>query len=136
MNLEDQHIILFDGVCNLCNGTVLFIIHRDKKKKFKFATLQSETGKRISAQFHLSSIDDFDSFVYLKQNKLLLRSDAVLHLLKEMGYPWKIFFAFRVLPLSFRDAVYDLIARNRFRFFGRRDACMIPTAGIAERFLS
>ena len=135
MHLEDQHIILFDGVCNLCNGTVLFIIKRDKKLKFKFASLQSETGQKIVTQFHLPA-EDFDSFVYLKKGKLLLRSDAVLHVLKDLGYPWKIFFAFSVLPISFRDAVYDFIARNRFRFFGKRGACMIPTESTMERFLS
>ena len=135
MSLENQHIVLFDGVCNLCNGAVLFIINRDKEQKFKFASLQSETGQRISAQFNLPK-EDFDSFVYLKQNKLLLRSDAVLHVLKDLGYPWKIFFAFSVLPISFSDALYDFIARNRFRFFGKRDVCVIPTAGTMERFLS
>jgi len=135
MNLEGQHIILFDGVCNLCSRTVVFIIKRDKEQQFKFAPLQSDAGKKISAQLNLPSVD-FDSLVYLNENKLFLRSDAVLHILKDIGYPWKIFFAFVVLPKPLRDAVYDLIARNRYRFFGKRAACMIPTTETAQRFLS
>ena len=135
MNFENQHIVLFDGVCNLCNSTVVFIIKRDKKYKFKFAPLQSETGKKIATQFQLPA-GNFDSLVYIKESKLLLKSDAVPHILKEIGYPWKILFAFILLPKFLRDAVYDFIAGNRYKFFGKRDSCMVPSAAIAQRFLS
>jgi|ERR1035437_3767865 predicted DCC family thiol-disulfide oxidoreductase YuxK len=135
MDLPGKHIVLFDGVCNLCNRTAVFIIKRDKKQQFKFAPLQSVAGKKISAQLNLPA-GNVDSLVYLQERKSMLRSDAVLHIMKDLGYPWKILFVFILLPAQLRNAVYDFVARNRYGFFGKRDTCMIPSAEITQRFLS
>ncbi len=130
----DAPILLFDGVCNLCNGTVQFLIKRDREGKFKFASLQSDVAKELLKAYGLSP-DAFDSFVYLKNGRSYQRSTAALHVLKDLGGLWKLFYGFIILPAPFRDLVYNLIARNRYRVFGRRDSCMIPTPELKSRFL-
>jgi predicted DCC family thiol-disulfide oxidoreductase YuxK len=135
MDSKSQHIILFDGVCTLCNATVLFIIKKDICRLFKFSALQSDVGKKISIQFQLPE-KDYASFVYFRNNKLLLRSEAALYVLKDLGYPWKGLFIFIIVPRPLRDAVYNCISKNRFRFWKRQNTCLIPTPAIATRFLS
>lgn len=134
MNLDNQHIILFDGECNLCNGVVQFIIHRDQKRKFKFASLQSESGQALSRIYGLPTAK-FDTFVYLKSGRFLLRSDAALHLAKGLGYPWKLLVGFVIIPKFIRDAVYGFISKNRYRFFGKAQSCMLPKQGMQGLFL-
>ena len=94
---NDAHILLFDGVCNLCNGIVQFTIKRDKEAKFKFASLQSSSGQLLLKQFNLPT-DDFDSFVYINGNNYFLKSSAALHVLRELGGGWKLFYAFIIIP--------------------------------------
>jgi predicted DCC family thiol-disulfide oxidoreductase YuxK len=130
-----EKLILFDGVCNLCNGFVNFIIKRDKKGKIRFAPLQSEAAKNSLRAFgHYP--EESDSVIYISGNKFFDKSSAVLNILKDLGKGWQLMFVFIVLPPFIRDLLYDLVAKNRYRIFGRRDACMIPTSEIRNRFIS
>jgi len=135
MNLpEDKTIIFFDGVCNFCNGSINFIIKRDKKNKFLFAPLQSETGKEFLTA-HQLSVSDFDSVIVFTEGKIFKRSDAALEVSSQLSFPWPILSIFKIFPAFIRDFFYDFIARNRYRFFGRKDVCMIPTAEVRAKFL-
>jgi predicted DCC family thiol-disulfide oxidoreductase YuxK len=129
-----ERILLFDGVCNLCNGVVQFIIQRDPKARFKFAALQSKAGQALLVKYHLP-IGDFDSFVYLSGDKLYLRSAAVLHVLKDLGGIWQLFYVLMIFPKPVRDFIYQLIAKSRYNVFGRTDSCMVPSPELKARFL-
>ncbi len=134
MEVAESSVILFDDVCNLCNGIVQFIIKRDPKGKFRFASLQSESGQKLLGKFGLPS-DEFDSIVLIQGEQYFLKSRAGLRILKELGGLWKLLFVFTYLPAPLRDFIYDQIARSRYRIFGKRESCMIPTPGLKARFL-
>ncbi len=131
--------ILFDGVCNFCNASINFMIDRDSKGIFKFASLQSEVGQELLKKFRLKTNDlenrTFDSIVAIDGNKVYQKSDAALEIARRMDGIWKIFYIFKIIPSFLRNPIYDLIARNRYRFFGRTDACRIPTPELKARFL-
>ncbi|MGB3948031.1 MAG: thiol-disulfide oxidoreductase DCC family protein [Bacteroidia bacterium] len=129
-----EQIILFDGVCNLCNTSVQFVLKRDTKATFKFASLQSNAGQKLLADFKLP-LDEFNSFIYIDDGKLYTRSSAALRVAKELNFPWKLMFGFIVVPSFIRNFVYDIIAKNRYKWFGKRESCMIPTAELKQRFL-
>jgi predicted DCC family thiol-disulfide oxidoreductase YuxK len=133
MEESDTHIVLFDGVCNLCNRAVQFIIKRDPKGKFKFASLQSDPGQALTKNLHVTT--GFDSFVLIEGNRFFVRSTAALRVLRELGGIWKLFYGFMIIPKPVRDFVYDRVAKSRYRIFGRRESCMIPTGDFVERFL-
>lgn len=126
--------ILFDGVCNFCNASINFIIDRDSKGIFKFAALQSEIGQELLKEFGLKT-SDFDSIVAIEGDKVYQKSDAALEIARRMDRIWKVFYVLKIIPAFFRDPVYDLVARNRYRIFGRTDACRIPTPELKARFL-
>jgi predicted DCC family thiol-disulfide oxidoreductase YuxK len=126
--------ILFDGVCNFCNASINFIIDRDKKGIFKFAALQSEIGQDLLKKYSLEQ-DTFDSIILEKEGKIYQKSDAALEIARNIDGLWKIFYIFKIIPLFLRNPIYDLIAKNRYRIFGRTDACRIPTAELKARFL-
>ena len=134
MNRNHSNIILFDGVCNLCNNIVNFIITRDRKGKFLFAPLQSREGQKL-LKAHCLSTKDFDSFVFIKDGVYYLKSTAGLMVLKELGCPWNVFYGFIVIPRPVRDLLYDFIARIRYRIFGKRKTCMVPNPAYKNRFL-
>jgi predicted DCC family thiol-disulfide oxidoreductase YuxK len=134
MNDSDKIILLFDGICNLCNGLVRFVIKRDRAGKFKFASLQSEIGQSWLKRFGLVQVE-FESFVMIQGDRYYSKSTAALKMLKELGGVWKIFYMFIIIPRVVRDFFYDLIAKSRYRIFGKRDECMIPTPELKERFL-
>ncbi len=131
---NSKPILLFDGVCNLCNYFVQFTIKRDPQAKFKFAALQSSAGRALLKEFDLSD-DDWDSFVLIYNGKCFLKSTAALHVLKEIGGFWKVFYVLMVIPRPLRDLLYNLVAKMRYRVFGKRDTCMLPTPDIDKRFL-
>lgn len=133
--VDKNQILLFDGVCNLCNGLVQFIIKRDPKARFKFAALQSEAGQATLKKYNLP-MDDIDSFVYLRGDKIYLRSTAGLNVLKDLGGIWQLCYVLIVFPKSIRDFFYDGIAKSRYNIFGRTDSCMVPTPELQSRFLS
>jgi predicted DCC family thiol-disulfide oxidoreductase YuxK len=129
-----KNLLLFDGVCNLCNSLVLFIIKRDRAGKFKFASLQSEIGQQWLMRVGLAK-NEFESFVLIREDKYYLKSTAALKMFRELGGIWKVLYVFIILPGPIRDFFYDLIARSRYRIFGKRDICMMPTPELEERFL-
>jgi len=129
-----NNIILFDGVCNFCDASVNFIIDRDKKNVFKFAALQSEKGQEILDYFKLPK-DDFDSFVFIENDKVFKKSSAALRIANKLGGLWKIFYPFIIIPKFIRDFFYNLIAKNRYKLFGKKDACRIPTPELKQKFL-
>jgi len=128
------HILLFDGVCNLCTGIVKFIIKRDKQEKFRFAALQSESGQALLRKFDLSATD-FDSFILISGDKYYTKSTAGLLVLKELGGLWEVLYVYIVFPESMRDFIYDFVAKTRYHIFGKRDICIVPTPEIKDRFL-
>ena len=127
-------IVLFDGVCNLCNSSVQFIIKRDKKKQFLFASLQGQTGQEVLEKFNLPA-NNFNSFILVEGDNVYTRSTAVLRMLKKLGGGWRLFYGFIIIPKFIRNAVYNWIAKNRYKWYGKRDECMIPTPELKERFL-
>jgi predicted DCC family thiol-disulfide oxidoreductase YuxK len=128
-----ERIILFDGVCNFCNSSVQFIIKRDPKGLYKFASLQSTTGERLKKENEITA--DLDSFIYLEGKNVFDKSTAVLKVCKGLKGLWKLCYIFIVIPKPLRDVVYKWIARNRYKWFGKRDSCMIPTPEQRNRFL-
>jgi len=134
MHNNKTHILLFDGVCNLCNGVVQFTIKRDTNKKIKFAALQSETGQALLESFGLPT-NDLDTFVFITGGKYYLKSTAGLHLLKELGGLWQLFYILIIFPRPLRDFIYTLVAKTRYHIFGKRDSCYVPSAEIKQRFL-
>lgn len=134
MKTKEPPIVLFDGVCNFCNGIVNFLIRQDKKKVFRFAALQSPVGRQLLQQYHLPE-EKMDTFVLIDNGKAYLRSSAALQLYKQLSWYWKWTQVFWLVPRFIRDAVYDLIARNRYLLFGKKEECMLPTPDIRSRFL-
>ena len=134
MEQLNNHIILFDGVCNLCNGAVQFVIKHDKKSIFKFASLQSKYGEQFLLQNNLSATT-FDSFIYIRHQKILQKSSAALYVLKDMKGFITLGFVFIIVPKFIRDFIYTLIAKKRYKWFGKKEVCMMPTAALKNRFL-
>jgi len=130
----NKSILFFDGVCNLCNGLVVFLIRRDPHHRLKFVAIQSKLGQEL-LRSHKSYSDRIDTVILIKNDILYIKSTAVLQLLKELGGIWKLTYIFIIIPSSWRDFIYDLIARHRYNIFGKRDKCMIPSPEIANRFL-
>jgi len=131
---EINNILLFDGVCNLCNYAVQFVIKRDRNAVIKFASLQSSIGQKLLLQHQLSNTQ-FDSFVYIKNNKIFLKSTAALHLMKDIGGIWKFLYAFIIVPEFIRNTIYNIVSKNRYKWFGKKDSCMMPNEKLRERFL-
>ena len=132
--MNHQPIILFDGVCNYCNALINFVIRQDKRQVFRFATMQSPAGRALLQQYGLP--EDLDSFVLVDNGKALLRSTAALEVMAKLPWYWSWMRFFRVVPRPVRDRAYDLVAKNRYKWFGKREACMVPSAEVRARFLS
>lgn len=133
--MTNGNILLFDGVCNFCDRTVQFVIKHDKKAVFKFASLQSDAGQKLLARHHLP-LEDFDSFVYVKNDRVYTKSTAALHVLKELGGGFQITFILIAIPSPIRDVAYSILAKNRYKWFGKKEACSLPSPEVRERFLS
>ena len=132
--MNTDAIILFDGVCNLCNGSINLILKRDKAGVFRFAAQQSDAGREQLKRFNLDK-RPMTSVVLVEGNRHFEKSEAALRILKGLGWPFKALYPLMLLPRPVRDLGYDLIAANRYRIFGKRDACMMPTPEIRSRFL-
>ncbi|MGO4889209.1 thiol-disulfide oxidoreductase DCC family protein [Anaerobacillus sp. MEB173] len=126
-------IVLFDGICNFCNHSVQFIIHRDPHGYFQFASLQSEIGKKLIKDYNIP--DDLNSLIVIEDNKYYVKSSAALRISKNLRGPWKIFYLFLIIPKPFRDMVYSFVANNRYQWFGKSESCQIPSSEIRKRFL-
>jgi len=123
-------IVLFDGVCNLCNGAVRFIVARDPAGRFRFASLQSETARRL-----LNDVAQSETIVLIEAGKTHTKSAAVLRIALGLRFPWPLWFAFIAVPRPLRDLVYDWVARHRYAWFGKRESCMAPTPELQKRFV-
>ncbi|MDA3854308.1 MAG: DCC1-like thiol-disulfide oxidoreductase family protein [Bacteroidales bacterium] len=134
MQNQEHAIILFDGVCHLCNGSVNFLLKMDKKERFKFSPLQSPNGQAVLKQHQLSDTG-LDTFIFIHHGKCYSKSTAALKVLKSFGRGWQIFYIFIIIPRFIRDFIYDLVARHRYRLFGRSEQCMVPNPDIERRFL-
>ena len=128
-------IILFDGVCNFCNGSVNFIIERDKTGYFKFAPLQSEIGEKLLAEHGVDKVET-DSVVLIEDGKVYTHSTAALRVARKLEGAWRWFYAFIFVPRLIRDAFYKLFAKYRYKIFGKKDECMLPSPEIRARFLA
>lgn len=131
---KDKPILLFDGVCNLCNGFVQFIIKNDPNAKFRFAALQSEVGQQLLQEAKMS-MNDLNTVVFYDEEKFYTHSDVGLRVARHLGGWWTSFLIFKIIPKSLRDGIYNWIAKNRYRWFGKRESCIIPTAELKARFL-
>jgi predicted DCC family thiol-disulfide oxidoreductase YuxK len=131
---SNQAIILFDGVCHLCTATVQFILKRDPQGYFMFAPFQSASGRTLLEQHGLSP-DTLDTFVLVEGPRCFTRSDAALRVAQHLSGGWSLFRVLSVIPKPVRDWGYTVIARHRYRWFGRRETCMVPSRDILDRFL-
>ncbi|WHY88761.1 thiol-disulfide oxidoreductase DCC family protein [Neobacillus novalis] len=128
-----ERIILFDGVCNLCNSSVQFILKRDPNSTFKFASLQGETGQALLKKYGLNT--DSNSFVFIENEKIHLKSTAALRVCRKLTGAWRLLAALLIIPGFIRDPFYGIIAKNRYRWFGKKDSCMLPKPEWKNRFL-
>lgn len=126
--------ILFDGVCNLCSSFVLFTIKRDPRALFKFASLQSEEGEKLQREFGIDP-DNIKTIILVEDDKFYIKSDAALRIFKRLSGIWPFMYYFIYIPKPVRDFVYDLVANNRYRWFGKKSECMMPTPDLKKRFL-
>lgn len=126
-------LILFDGECNVCDSFVQFILKRDGGNQFLFASLQSEVGEFVKEKYQVP--ENIDSVLFIDGNSVFIKSEAALKVLQNLRNPWKLFIAGKVLPRFIRDALYDFIARNRYEWFGKKQACRLPTAQERKQFV-
>lgn len=126
-------VVLFDGVCNFCESSVQFILRHDKTGSLRFASLQSEIGQQLLTAYGIS--DELQSVVFVESGKAYTKSAAAFRIARYFGGWWKLLLVFSILPAFITDFGYDIIAKNRYRWFGKKDACMIPSADIRSRFL-
>lgn len=132
--LTHQQVILFDGVCNFCNTSINFVIDHDPQKRFKFASLQSDFGYETLKKYNRNTLD-FDSVILLKNNRLYIKSEAALEIAKDLSGFWKYLSIFGIFPTFMLDFFYDLIAKNRYKLFGKSEVCRMPSPDLKERFL-
>jgi len=131
---DDEAVILFDGVCNLCSGFVQFVIPRDTEGKYRFASLQSDVGRALLAEHDLPT-DELESVVLIEDGESYEKSSAIIQIATGLGGLYRILSPFRYVPRSIRDRVYDFVAEHRYRWFGKKDRCMMPSGDVESRFL-
>ncbi|HXN06243.1 MAG TPA: DCC1-like thiol-disulfide oxidoreductase family protein [Nitrospiria bacterium] len=128
-------LILFDETCNLCIGSVIFVIKRDPHKQFKLAPMQSPLGQMLLKDLNFP-LDQFKTFVFISEGRYFTKSTAVLMVIKRLKFPWAILYALTIIPKPIRDLIYSLIARNRHRLFGKSEACRVPNPDFKTRIVS
>jgi predicted DCC family thiol-disulfide oxidoreductase YuxK len=134
INLENQpYIVIFDGLCNLCNGAVQFIIRHDKKNKFVFASLQSEVVQKLLNEIEVKY--SLESIVLIKGDKHFVKSDAVLEIAKKLSGLWPMVYGLKIIPRFLRDILYNWVAKNRYTWFGKRESCLSPSPEFSDKFL-
>ena len=129
-----KKIVLFDGVCNLCNGAVIFMIGKDKDDRIRFAALQEEAGMRLTEEYGIDT-KKIDSIVLIDNGKAYVKSTAALHIALYLKGFWPILHGALIFPKFIRDFVYDIIARYRYKWFGKKESCMIPTPELRNKFI-
>lgn len=130
---QDHPVVLFDGICNYCNSWVNFAIRNDKNARLRFATLQSATGQKLKEEYGVAPT--VDSVILIDNDRAYTYSDAALRIAKYLQWPAKALYALIIVPAFIRQPIYKWIARNRYKWFGKKDACMVPSAEIRGRFL-
>jgi len=131
---QGKYIILFDGVCNLCNNAITFVIKRDPKNRFMYAPLQSESGKKL-ANTHAIDTAQVDSIILVKEGRAYSKSSAALRIAQNLSGLWPLLTIFLIIPPFIRNWVYDYVAKNRYQWFGKKETCMIPTPELKGKFL-
>ncbi|MES2003254.1 MAG: thiol-disulfide oxidoreductase DCC family protein [Bacteroidota bacterium] len=134
LNTLENPVIFFDGVCNLCTGSVQFVIKHDPAHHFRFASLQSEIGQQLLTQFNLPT-EEFGSFILLEKGKVYTKSAAALRVTKQLNGLWPALYAFMIVPPFIRNGVYSWIAKNRYKWFGKKEECWVPTPELKSLFL-
>lgn len=132
--IYNRHIVIFDGVCNFCNGSVIFIINRDPGGVFSFTPIQSDLAKQLIDSYQIDNVG-IDTFLLIKEGKCYIGTNAALEIAKDLTGHWYLFCIFKVIPRPIRDFLYRLFARNRYRIFGKREICIVPTQDIIDRFV-
>jgi predicted DCC family thiol-disulfide oxidoreductase YuxK len=130
-----KKVILFDGVCNLCNDSVIKVIKKDKKNVFLFTALQSDIGQKIIEKIGIDTSKIDSIILYESNGNFHIKSSAALRVMNEFSGLWKLTQIFRILPAAFNNVFYDFVARNRYKWFGKKDSCMIPTPELKAKFL-
>lgn len=134
INLQEQRIIFFDGLCNLCNASVDFVVSHDANRLFRFASLQSELGEEVLKKHKLSA-QAYDSFILLEKGTLYIKSSAALRVARHLGLPISLLWIFIIVPPFIRNAVYSWVAQNRYKWFGKKETCRLPTPEERALFL-
>ena len=132
---KDKQLILFDGVCNLCDASVQYIIKHDKHDEFKFTALQNEIGKEIIKKFKIDTTKTDSILLYSEAHGISQKSTAALKIASKLGFPRNLLTVFLIVPAAIRNWVYDYIAKNRYKWYGKKEACMIPTPELKSKFL-
>jgi predicted DCC family thiol-disulfide oxidoreductase YuxK len=135
MKNSNQKIILFDGVCNLCNTSVNFVIEHDKKNIFRFAALQSDIGRKLAIENNINTADT-DSIILIDGDSSYIKSTAALYISKELSGAYPLLYAFMIIPKYLRDLIYNYIAKNRYKWYGKKESCMIPSPTLKDKFLN
>ena len=133
--VKNEYIILFDGICNFCNSSVNFIINNDKKNIFKFSSLQSLFGKETLRKFNLP-VDTFASLILTDGNAYYTRSSAALRIARHLSFPYNLLYILIIVPPFIRNYLYDIVARNRYKWFGKRDSCRLPSNEERDKFIN
>jgi predicted DCC family thiol-disulfide oxidoreductase YuxK len=129
-----KKILLFDGVCNLCNSSVTYVIKRDKKDLFRFAALQETAGQQLIEKYQIDTLKT-DSIILIENGKAYTKSTAALRVARHLGGAYPLLYGFMIVPNFIRNWVYDFVARNRYKWYGKKDSCMIPTPELKSKFL-
>lgn len=132
--MSEKYIILFDGICNFCNSSVNFIIERDIRNRFIFAPIQSESGKKLMNHFGLDA-ENLKTIILIEGERYYTKTTAALRIAKELKGAWKLFYVFIIVPPFIRDIFYNMISKYRYRWFGKRETCRLPTPEEKEKFL-
>lgn len=133
---KHKQLILFDGICNLCNTSIQYVIKHDKKNVFMFAALQSNIGQQVIKAYQIDPAKTDSILLYSKENGLTIKSTAALKISKHLGFPRNLLSVFLIIPAFLRNLVYDYIAKNRYKWYGKKDQCMIPNPQIQDKFLN
>lgn len=131
---KNKSVVLFDGVCNLCNASVNFIIKHDSQNYFLFASLQSDAAKEILLQFNLKKLD-LKSILLIENNQIFDQSTAALRIAKKLNFAYNLLYVFIIVPKPLRNFIYGIIAKNRYKWFGKKESCMIPTKELKDKFI-
>ena len=134
MSKADHPIIIFDGVCSLCEFSVRFIVKNDRQARFRFVSAQSERGKDLQRSCGVDTLKD-GTVILLEHDQVHIKSDAALHIAKNLDGAWRLLYILRFIPKPVREYFYAIISKNRYRWFGKRDECLLPDENLKERFL-